>query len=530
MKIFPLIIFVFLSISEANALNINQPIIPAPQQFTITKGCFELNHQTILAIKNPSENLSDAEVFNQYLQQYYGFSLPVTADASGEKNIIKIISCNDPEWHTDEYRMLITKDSVLIKGKGAGVFYALQSLRQMLPPSKNKKLTVNCCSIKDYPHYNWRGMHLDVCRHFFTVAEVKKYIDLIAFYKMNMFHWHLTDDQGWRIAIEKYPLLTTKGACRNGTLIGHYHDGPHRFDSIRYCGYYSKEDIREIVRYAAERHITVVPEIEMPGHAMAALTAYPEYSCTGGPFETAMLWGVFDDVFCAKDETFPFIENILKEVIALFPGKYIHIGGDECPKTRWKDCQYCQAVMKREGLKDEHELQSYFIRKIEKFVNANGKVIIGWDEILEGGLAPNAVVMSWRGAEGGIAAAKQGHFAVMCPGGYCYFDHYQGNPAREPLAIGGNTSMKKVYSYEPCPKELNENEKTFIMGAQGNIWTEYIPDYQKVEYMALPRMSALSEVLWLPSDRKNYENFSERIQNHFKMLDFMGINHAIPEE
>jgi hexosaminidase len=343
-------------------------------------------------------------------------------------------------------------------------------------------------------------------------------------YKMNTFHWHLTEDQGWRIEIKKYPKLTEVGAWRNGTMAGHYSE--QRYDTIRYGGFYSQEDVKEIVAYAAQHHVTIVPEIEMPGHALAALAAYPQYSCTGGPFEVAKGWGVFEDVFCPKEETFKFLEDVLTEVCALFPGKYIHIGGDECPKVRWKESEYCQQLMKREGLKDEHELQSYFVQRIEKFLNSKGKQIIGWDEILEGGLAPNAAVMSWRGIDGGIAAAKQKHNVVMSPGSHCYFDQYQDNPEQEPLAIGGYISLEKVYSYEPAPAELSEEEKKYILGAQGNVWSEYIPDFSHVEYLAMPRMCALAEVLWMQPAIKDENNFLLRLKEHFNLLDKMGVNYS----
>ena len=343
-------------------------------------------------------------------------------------------------------------------------------------------------------------------------------------YKMNTFHWHLTDDQGWRIEIKKYPKLTEIGAYRNGSMVGHYSD--QKFDDKRYGGFYTQDDIKEIVAYANQRHITVVPEIEMPGHAVAALAAYPEYSCTGGPFEVGKIWGVLDDVFCPKDETFTFLENILSEVIDLFPSKYIHIGGDECPKVRWKACPKCQQRMKTENLKDEHELQSYFIQRIEKFVNAKGRKIIGWDEILEGGLAPNAAVMSWRGTEGGIAAAKEKHYVVMSPGSHCYFDHYQGEPKNEPIAFGGYTPVEKVYSFNPTPKELSADEAQYILGAQANLWTEYIETPSHVEYMIFPRMLALSEVVWGTSNPEKLADFQNRMIQHFDIFDKKGINYS----
>ncbi len=380
-----------------------------------------------------------------------------------------------------------------------------------------------CLSIADQPRFPWRGMHLDVCRHFFPVEFVKRYIDLLARYKMNTFHWHLTEDQGWRIEIKKYPKLTEVGAWRSGGQVGPY--SRREYDSIPYGGFYTQAQIKEVVAYAAARHVTVVPEIEMPGHAMAALAAYPALGCIGGPYEVQKGWGVFDDVFCAgNDSVFAMLEGVLTEVMELFPGQYLHIGGDECPKERWKACAKCQARMKAHGLKDEHELQSYFIQRIEQFVNSKGRKIIGWDEILEGGLAPNAAVMSWRGTEGGVAAAKSGHYAVMSPGSHCYFDHYQGDPANEPLAIGGYTTLQKVYSYEPIPAELKPEEAKYILGAQGNVWTEYILTPDHVEYMAVPRMLALAEVLWTPKAKRDEADFIRRLENEFPKLEAMKVN------
>ncbi|MFT2008491.1 family 20 glycosylhydrolase [Pontibacter sp. 13R65] len=417
---------------------------------------------------------------------------------------------------------------VLVANTPQGVFLGTQTIRQLMPTmGAATMVSLPAVEIADKPRYSWRGMHLDVTRHFFPMEFVKKYIDYLAMHKMNTFHWHLTDDQGWRIEIKKYPKLTEVGGWRDGTLIGHYSDQPHQFDNKRYGGFYTQEQIKEVVKYAQDRYITVVPEIEMPGHAVAALTAYPELSCTGGPFKVEQLWGVFDDVFCAGNEqTFHFLEDVLTEVIALFPSKIIHIGGDESPKVRWEECPKCQKRIADENLKDEHELQSYFVQRMEKFLNSKGRTIIGWDEILEGGLAPNAYVMSWRGTEGGIAAAKQKHYVVMTPGSHVYFDHYQGEASLEPVSIGGYTPLRKVYAFEPTPADLSESEKKYILGAQANLWTEYIPTTDHVEYMVLPRMSALSEVLWTPAKQKNWDDFTVRMQQQYKRYDAMGANYA----
>ena len=430
----------------------------------------------------------------------------------------------DKKAANESYILNIDEHRILISGDEKGILYGLFTLIQLIHDEKNEGLSAPCVSIKDTPRFQWRGMHLDVSRHFFQKEFIKKYIDFLAFFKMNIFHWHLTDDQGWRIEIKKYPLLTKIGAFRNGTLIGHDTDFPRLYDTLNYGGFYTQEDIREIVSYADKRGVTIVPEIEMPGHAMAALAAYPELSCTGNSISVAKEWGVFEDVFCAKEETFIFLENVLSEVMDLFPGKYIHIGGDECPKTRWKECVNCQKIIKEDKLKDEHELQSHFIKRIEKFVNSKGKQIIGWDEILEGGLAPNAAVMSWRGTEGGIQAANENHYVVMSPGSHCYFDHYQGLPGNEPLAIGGYTPLEKVYSFEPVPAELSIDKQHYILGAQANLWTEYIISEKQVEYMIFPRLTALSEVVWSLPVNKNFNSYEKRLAHILKLLDKLNVN------
>jgi hexosaminidase len=388
------------------------------------------------------------------------------------------------------------------------------------------KLSVPACEIKDEPRFVYRGMHLDVGRHMFPVASIKRYIDMIALHKMNTFHWHLTEDQGWRIEIKKYPKLTETGAFRKETIVGHAGKPPLVYDGIPYGGFYTQDEVREVIAYAASRFITIIPEIEMPGHALAALASYPELSCTGGPFEVGTKWGVEDDVFCAgKEGTLSFLEGVLTEVIDLFPGKYIHIGGDECPKVRWEKCPFCQKRIKDEGLKDEQELQSYFIQRIEKFLISKGRKLIGWDEILEGGLAPEATVMSWRGTEGGIAAAKEKHDVIMTPSKYVYLDYYQCEPEGEPLAIGGYLPLERVYSYDPMPAELTADEQKYILGVQGNVWTEYIPTPEQLEYMAYPRMFAIAETGWSPEKLKDFDEFLSRLEILKKRYDAIGINY-----
>jgi len=372
-------------------------------------------------------------------------------------------------------------------------------------------------------------MHLDVGRHMFPVATIKEFIDLIAMHKMNTFHWHLTEDQGWRIEIKKYPKLTEVGAFRKETLIGHGATPrkDQKFDGKPYGGFYTQEEVKDIVDYAAKRHITVIPEIELPGHSLAAIAAYPELGNTGKQYDVGTRWGVFKEIYAPTDKTFSFLEDVLTEVMELFPSKLIHIGGDEAPKDEWKQSKFAQQLIKKEGLKDEHELQSYFIKRIEKFVNSKGRNIIGWDEILEGGLAPNAAVMSWRGTEGGIEAAKQKHYVVMTPGHSCYFDHYQSkDKENEPLAIGGYLPVEKVYSYDPTPKELSKEEQKYILGAQANVWTEYIATPEYLEYMILPRMDAMAEVVWTKPDNKNWDDFKERLNPMAKRYDVMGLNYA----
>ena len=514
-----LVFFVLISnvIFGQNKLN----LIPYPQEVQFLKGEFTIPKTFVLSGDLPKKE-------TEYFKKRIGSQLKFQYEQKGVE--IHLTNSLFPpgtasEQNKESYSIEILPKHIHIKSyTEQGYFLALQTLIQIFEQYKEAG-KIPAMKIEDHPKFTWRGMHLDVCRHFFTVDEVKQYIDYLAMYKLNTFHWHLTDDQGWRIEIKKYPKLTQIGSKRKESMIGAYVD--NTFDGKPYGPYfYTQEQIKEVVKYAGDRHITVVPEIEMPGHALAALSAYPELACTEGPFESAAKWGVFDDVFCPKDETFTFLENVLDEVMQLFPSQYIHIGGDECPKTRWKECAHCQELIKKNNLKDEHGLQSYFIQRIEKYINSKGRKIIGWDEILEGGLAPNAAVMSWTGVNGGIEAAKAKHFAVMTPGAYCYFDHYQGDPQTEPNAFGGFTPLDKVYSYYPVPAELNTEQAKYIMGVQANLWTEYILDFKQVQYMIFPRLMALSEVGWGTSDPKNYKDFENRVISHFKILDRMNINYA----
>lgn len=508
-------------------------IIPQPNSVTVNTGTFTISSATTIAVLN-EELQADANYLKAELEKQFQILLPIVKKFNpGNKNQIVLHTPNAkadtsglPNF--EGYQLTIESTGIYIQGYGPGVFYGIQTLIQACGDVKNQALTAPCVKIVDRPVYTWRGMHLDCSRHFFSKAEIKQYLDYLARYKFNVFHWHLCDDQGWRIEIKKYPLLTSVGSIRKETVIGKNTDPNPKYDGKPYDGYYTQDDIKEIIAYAEQRHISIVPEIEMPGHSLAALSAYPQYSCTGGPFTPATIWGVFEDVYCAgNDSTFVFLKNILSEVCEIFPGRYIHIGGDECPKTRWEKCVKCQKRMKKEKLKDTHELQSYFIKQMEVFLNSKGKQMIGWDEILEGGLAPNAAVMSWRGTQGGIDAAKQHHFVVMTPGKPCYFDHYQSkDKTKEPLAIGGFNPLDSVYAYDPMPKQLNADEKKYILGAQGNVWTEYIINFHQVEYMSLPRMCALSEVVWSTKENKNFTDFKLRLTENVKILDKNKVNYC----
>lgn len=501
-------------------------IVPIPVTVNQTGGFFRLPETVTIAAGSTAEQDVAEFLLNFFSTQ--GVPAALTQDSSATIVLRSFVSKEMlPEGY---YHMVVNENGVdIFSTTASGLFYGVQSLMQLIQQEQNS-WKIPTVTITDFPRFAWRGLHLDVCRHFFPVEFVKRYIDLMAQYKFNTFHWHLTEDQGWRIEIKKYPKLATTAAYRKETLIGHYSDQPHQFDGQRYGGYYTQEEIKEVVDYAAKRFVTIVPEIEMPGHALAALSAYPHLGCTGGPYEAATLWGVFDDVFCAGQEsTFKFLEDVLDEVIALFPGEYIHVGGDECPKTRWEKCAHCQKRIKTEGLHDEHELQSYFITRMEKYLNSKGKKLIGWDEILEGGLAPNAAVMSWRGEEGGIAAAQAGHHVVMSPGFALYFDHYQGEPKDEPVSFGGNTPLKKVYEYDPAPASLSQEEMSYILGAQANLWTEYIKTTQQAEYMAYPRALALAEVAWSPKENRDWNNFVQRLPHQFVLLDRKNVNYRKPK-
>lgn len=510
-------------------------LIPQPVEIKASAGQFRLVPGSVISWSGCPEAAAVAGQLALALRPATGFELAVTEGTDGE---ITLTTDASQEWKPEEYRLTVVKKKVtLTAGTAEGLYRGVQTIRQLFPPQifgtkpvEGVKWTAPCVAVTDYPRFAWRGMHLDVSRHFFDKEFVKRYIDILAMHKINVFHWHLTDDQGWRIEIKKYPKLTETGAWRVDREDKPWDSREQQKpgEKATYGGFYTQDEIREIVAYAAERFITVVPEIEMPAHAGAALAAYPEYSCTRGPF-TVQPGGVWPitDIYCAgKDETFIFLEDVLAEVMDLFPSPYIHIGGDEADKTEWKRCPACQARIRREGLKDEGELQSYFVRRLERFINSKGRKLIGWDEILQGGLAPEATVMSWQGFEGGIAAARSGHEAVMAPVSYCYLSVYQGDPSTEPESFRGLLTLKKVYSFEPVPAELTPEESKYIIGAQGCLWTEYVTDGTKAEYMILPRLTALSEVTWSPASVRSWEDFSNRLPVMMDRFDAAGINYS----
>jgi len=522
-------------------------IVPRPLKVTQSeKGSFILKKKITVSNLFPNNDKLSGNVtkyLSDYLKKYY--DIEVTLAAKGSNADVTLFPSRMPTGGALAYRLLVNNNGVRIEANfDEAAFHGVQSFIQLLPVDNKSSLSVPFVTIYDEPRFQYRGMHLDIGRHFQPVAFIKRYIDFLSFHKLNKFHWHLTEDQGWRIEIKQYPLLTSIGSKRNGTIIGRYPGKGN--DNKPHEGYYTQAQIKEVVQYAKERFIEVIPEIEMPGHSSAAIAAYPWLSCfpekpTGIPANMISAksieeqkngriklvqetWGVFDDVFCAgNDSVFTFLQNVIDEVITLFPSKYFHIGGDECPKTHWKICTRCQQRMKELGLKDEHELQSWFVQRMEKYLNSKGKTLIGWDEILEGGLAPNAIVMSWRGETGGIEAAKQKHQVIMTPGKPVYFDHTQ-SKNEDSVTIGGYNPIEAVYAYEPIPKELNAEESKYILGAQANVWTEYMSNTRKIEYMIFPRMAALSEVLW--SEKKDWSDFEKRLPMQMKRYEMLELNYS----
>jgi hexosaminidase len=501
-------------------------IIPQPKKLQAQQGAFLLKKGMSVSVGN--------EVF-----------MPVAALLVNQANKVSVLGLSinkakssaisfnmNPSIGKEAYVLKVSSKKIDIQAStGAGAFYALQTLLQLMPPAMSGDValagtvSVPNCAIEDEPRFGYRGLMLDVGRYYFSVEDIKRFLDVMSVYKLNTFHWHLTEDQGWRIEIKKYPLLTQISSVRKESMLGHYRD--RKFDGKSHGGFYTQEQIKEVVAYAASKYITVIPEIEMPGHSQAVLAAYPQLGCNPDKiYQVATRWGVSEDVLAPREETFKFLEDVLTEVMALFPGQYIHIGGDECPKTQWRESRFCQNLMKQLGLKDEDELQSYFIRRIDQFVTSKGKKLLGWDEILEGGLSPNAMVMSWRGVKGGVEAAKQKHDVVMSPNSFFYLDYYQGDSKTEPLAIGGNLPLSKSYSFEPDLPELTEEETKHVVGIQANVWTEYISNIKYAEYMTYPRALALSEIAWSPKAPKDYSAFKRKLTAHLPHMDARKINYA----
>ena len=512
-------------------------VIPQPAKLVSSPGRFKLEPDT--RIKASGDLMGIAKYLGELLRPATGYSLTSEEISSNDPKPNEIVLTTDGNSGiTDDegYRLQVTPEGIVINAlKPAGVFYGVQTLRQLFPARiesarkvEGYEWNVPGVEIQDEPRFKWRGMMLDTARHMFPVEFIKRYIDLMAMHKLNVFHWHITEDQGWRLEIKKYPKLTQIGSQREASPIP---AEPDKLDGKPYGGFYSQEEVKEIVSYAADRFVTVVPEIDMPGHSTAALAGYPELGCEGGPYKVSTSWGVKKDVYCAGNQkVYSFLEDVLTEVLELFPSKIIHIGGDEVPKDRWKGCSKCQATIKKEGLKDEDELQSYFVKRIGKFLSSKGRHLIGWDEIIEGGLPPNAMVMSWRGIKGGVEAVNAGHDVVMSPVGHCYFDYRQSqNKEDEPPAIGDRVLLlEDVYAFDPIPEGLGPEASGHVLGGQGNLWTEYIPTSEHVEYMAYPRGTALAEVVWSPSDSLDFPNFMHRLDSLLERLKELGVNYRDP--
>ena len=514
-------------------------IIPRPAHLQPQPGRFVLADTTALVAGAAAR--AEAETLAAQLRPATGFPLPVQdaeaqADTShghaSHTNTIRLV-LDSTIPSAEGYRLEVTPAAVsLIASTTAGLFYAGQSLRQLLPPAilasapqKGRAWEIPCVRIEDAPRFRWRGTMLDVSRHFLPKEFVLRLIDLMAFHKLNTFHWHLTDDQGWRVEIKRYPRLTALASMRAATLIGHHNQRPHRFDDVPHGGFYTQDEIREVVAYAAARHVTIVPEIDMPGHMQAAISAYPELGNLPMLLQPRCMWDISQHILNPQESTVTFMQHVLAEIMELFPGPYVHVGGDEALKHEWVESRAAQARMAELGLSSEEELQSWFIGRMDEFVTAHGRKLIGWDEILEGGLSPNASVMSWRGMEGGIAAAQAGHDVVMAPTLWTYFNYYQGDPATEPLAISDLITLEKAYALEPVPAALASQEAEHVLGAQCQLWTEYIADGAMAEYMLFPRLCALSEVVWTPQSRRAYDDFRRRLDSHTARLDALGVNH-----
>lgn len=507
------------------------PVIPQPARVERADGVFVIDENTAIVVDAAS--MAEAYKLQDYLAPATGLRLKLVENAGSQGAITLRIADSFAALGEEGYALIVAPDGILIGARArAGLFYGIQTLRQLLSPAifrlarvEGVRWEVPCVRIEDQPRFRWRGLLVDTARHFVPKSALLKFIDTMALHKFNSLQLHLTDDQGWRIEIKKYPKLTEIGAWRDETLVGHAHAKPWQFDGRKHGGFYTQDDIREIVRYAADRHINVVPEIEMPGHARAAISAYPHLGCNPDtPLKPWTVWGVCPDIFCPTDQTVAFLQDVLAEVMELFPSPYIHIGGDEAVKDQWKASPVVQARIKELGLKDEAEMQSWFVKQMDAFLTGKGRRLVGWDEILEGGLAPGAVVMSWRGEKGGITAAKSGHDVVMAPTSHTYLDYYQGPKDSEPLAIGGDLPIEKVYAYEPIPADLSEEEARRVLGTQGQLWSEYIPNPRHLEYMAYPRAAALAEVAWSAKGQRNFDSFLERLRQHVQRLQVMDVN------
>lgn len=522
----------FAQCTPAPTAQANYEVIPMPQSITLSNSDnqFVLHSGTLISYTSGNEDMArNAQFLQTYLTDQLGYTLRVEPGVASEGIVLKLVEGQASEGYT----ITVDADRVLVEATSpAGIFYGIQTIRKAVPVEMGAVVGFPAGVITDAPRFAYRGAHLDVCRHFFSVDSVKTYIDMLVLHNMNKFHWHLTEDQGWRMEIKQFPKLTEIGSVRNGTMI---RKDWNSNDSIQYGGFYTQDECREIVKYAADRYITVIPEIDMPGHMVAAVTAYPELGCTGGPYEVRTIWGVSEELLCAGNEkVYDFVDKVLDEVMDVFPSKDIHIGGDECPKTEWEKCPKCQSKIKALGLKKddrftaEQKLQAYFTKHVDEYLTKHGRNAIGWDEILEGGVSENATVMSWRGESGGIEAARLKHRVIMTPNTYCYFDYYQSKDCdNEPFAIGGFLPIKHVYDYEPLPANLTPEEQSYIWGVQCNVWTEYIPTFSHVQYMMLPRGAALSEVQWSLPEAKDYEKFkNERLPRLIKIYELYGYNYS----
>ena len=530
------LLLAFISCTERERVTADYNVIPLPQKINKNESNpFVLKKSTAISYPKENEKLrANAEFLSEYIFETTGVK-PVVKESEGGNNMITLKTGLAHE-NKEAYRINISEKELAIEGVSEnGVFYGIQTLRKSLSPDfRDKEVAFPAGNVSDYPRFGYRAAHFDVGRYFFSADFIKRYIDILALHNVNYFHWHLTDDQGWRIEIKKYPKLTEIGSIRKETLIGHLKSPPHKFDNTPHGGFYTQEEIKDIVKYAQDRYITIIPEVDLPGHMLSALAAYPELGCTGGPYGVATKWGVFEDVLCmGKENTYQFLKDVFTEVTELFPSEYIHIGGDECPKARWKKCPHCQAMIKKLGLKGdgkrtaEQKLQSYSMLEIEKFLKKKGRRVIAWEEILDGGIADNPIVMSWLKEESGAEAAKQGYDVIMAPHKEVYIDYYQSkDTVNEPLSIGGYIPLVRVYNFEPVPSELTDDQKKHIIGTQVNLWTEYISKPDHAEYMLLPRLAAISEVQWSDPQKKNFESFRSRLINLFGLYDMYGYNAA----